>query len=362
MPDINATYKIVTMLSIVMILTSTCCLFGFTVPQIPSLKNYRISRRLLVCAYVILSLAGTCELLTDVERVRTDLILAFTLMVASFQAFLFTASMVILLHTQSIKLSKLLFHVFFILLLSSILLISLFYLSPGIFKIVFNILLCCYVLQLIYYIYWFRIEYTEYNKQINNFFSEDEERRMSWIKKSFFMALTIGIMSIVSLFCSLLLYTMFVAAYTVFYVYFAVKTINYANGFLYLSAASTAVLPEKNNTVPGMEAFVPALEKWIDSKQFVTQGITLSSLSNNLNTNQTYLSNYINTTTNQNFRYWISRLRIEEAQRLLIQYKDEPVSNIGEMVGISNKSSFFRQFVNITGETPGEYREKKISK
>jgi len=90
----------------------------------------------------------------------------------------------------------------------------------------------------------------------------------------------------------------------------------------------------------------------------VRPDITLRTLAAELNTNQTYLSNYINAATGQNFRNWISRLRIEEAELLLDTHPDYAVSYVGELVGILNKSSFFRQFANVTGMTPNEFRKK----
>ena len=174
------------------------------------------------------------------------------------------------------------------------------------------------------------------------------------------MALGIGIISMIALFMPLFLYSLYVMLFTVFYVYFAAKIINYTTAYQYLSFANHFAEANKNGnlqTQPQGNSFVESLDIWVNGKQFVNQGITLKSLASELCTNQTYLSNHVNTTTGQSFRNWISRLRIEEAQQLLNMRPDIPVSCVGEMVGIPNKSSFFRQFINVTGKTPRKYRD-----
>jgi transcriptional regulator GlxA family with amidase domain len=57
---------------------------------------------------------------------------------------------------------------------------------------------------------------------------------------------------------------------------------------------------------------------------------------------------------------WRKDLRIREARHLLLDYPDLPVSVIGEMAGIVDKSNFKRQFCQATGMTPRRWREKHL--
>ena len=50
--------------------------------------------------------------------------------------------------------------------------------------------------------------------------------------------------------------------------------------------------------------------------------------------------------------------KAEEAKRLL-RYTDRPVSAIAVYLGFSSQGHFSKVFREITGMTPGEYREKK---
>lgn len=56
---------------------------------------------------------------------------------------------------------------------------------------------------------------------------------------------------------------------------------------------------------------------------------------------------------------WRKKLRIREAQQLLIDHPELPLSVIGEMVGIDDKSNFRRQFIDETGMSPRQWRARK---
>ena len=43
---------------------------------------------------------------------------------------------------------------------------------------------------------------------------------------------------------------------------------------------------------------------------------------------------------------------------LLLAYPGLPVSLVGEMVGIADKSNFKRQFADLAGMSPREWRER----
>ena len=58
------------------------------------------------------------------------------------------------------------------------------------------------------------------------------------------------------------------------------------------------------------------------------------------------------------FREWRTRLRIEEAERILREEDDVAVSSLHELVGVSDKSNFRRSFKQFTGMTPHEYRKQ----
>ena len=72
------------------------------------------------------------------------------------------------------------------------------------------------------------------------------------------------------------------------------------------------------------------------------------------------LSIYIRVRSRKSVLTWRKELRIWEARELLRFFPDLPISVIGEMVGIDDKTNFKRQFLQIVGTTPRDWREKHL--
>lgn len=361
MLNLSDPYILVTLLTATVILIMACCLLGFSVPNDPELKNYRTARRLLACAYIVLACSGASELLAGGRSVGSPLVLSLTLIIACYQALLFTFALITLIDLRLMTTKRVLAQLIPISAVSGLVMLSLALAPDIIFYAVFYIACAYYCALLVYYIHLFRKDYKRYREQLDNYFSQDDEKRMRWINSAFYMALSIGILAVLSIFMSSFLYLLFTIGYTIFYVYFAVKYVNYVTIFHYFVPAigngAYENQPQANGTKDDISLLI---DIWIRQKGYVRSDITLGSLALELKTNRTYLSGYINSHRGCNFKTWISRLRIEEAQRLLIENPALSVASIGEMVGIDDKSSFFRQFMNVAGKTPGEYRQENL--
>ena len=68
-----------------------------------------------------------------------------------------------------------------------------------------------------------------------------------------------------------------------------------------------------------------------------------------------YISRFITEQTGYNLKSYITRLRIEEAKRLLAS-TELTLQEIVNRIGYLDTSSFIRKFKKETGKTPGEYR------
>ena len=66
-------------------------------------------------------------------------------------------------------------------------------------------------------------------------------------------------------------------------------------------------------------------------------------MANDLLTNRTYLSGYINTTYDTTFREWITRLRIEYAKRLLLGSPELTVQDVSERSGFQSTYAYSRR-------------------
>ena len=96
---------------------------------------------------------------------------------------------------------------------------------------------------------------------------------------------------------------------------------------------------------------------WIDAEGYIQAGLTIKKLADMLQTNRTYLSEYIKTTYGASFRDWITGLRINYAKRLLAQYPRLTVADISERSGFLSPSHFIRLFKENSGCTPAKWRK-----
>jgi AraC-like DNA-binding protein len=110
-----------------------------------------------------------------------------------------------------------------------------------------------------------------------------------------------------------------------------------------------------------MERLESSLSRWLKDKGWRTPVRTVGEAAERLGTDSKTLYYYFERRVGMDFRTWRTRLRLEDAMRLLREEPDTPALDIAERVGFSNRSNFSRQFLAYTGLTPGQWRatEKK---
>lgn len=88
--------------------------------------------------------------------------------------------------------------------------------------------------------------------------------------------------------------------------------------------------------------------------------LSLALIANRLNISSTYLSQLVNTLSENNFSDFINEYRVKDAQRLLTHpnYSGYPILSIGLESGFNSKSTFYAAFKKHAGMTPSNYRVK----
>ncbi len=97
-----------------------------------------------------------------------------------------------------------------------------------------------------------------------------------------------------------------------------------------------------------------------DEKPYLDPKITIYQLAKMLDTNEKYLSNYLNETHHLNFYNYINQFRIEYAKELLVDpiHENYTIETIANLSGFHSKSSFNAAFKKETGETPSTFKKK----
>lgn len=100
---------------------------------------------------------------------------------------------------------------------------------------------------------------------------------------------------------------------------------------------------------------------WIENHGYTVPALTIQQLAVELETNRTYLSDYVNSKHGLTFRAWIARLRIDYAKQLLIGDSTLSIHKAAEMVGYSY-NNFNIVFTRMNNISPAQWKEKCAKK
>lgn len=103
------------------------------------------------------------------------------------------------------------------------------------------------------------------------------------------------------------------------------------------------------------------IDAWVADKSYCQHNVTMLQVADQLGTNRTYLSRYVNSRYGCSFNAWLNRLRIEEAKQLLASSPTLPIDQVAQSVGYATKSHFMSSFKSIVGLTPGQWRQQQNS-
>ena len=343
-------------------------MFFQKVPNIAELKKYKTSLRVLSAAYFLL---GTTNLIhffaVDHNTTKFGLLIfsGIYAIVSSFQALLFTYSLIILINAFYVTKKRLIIQLVPIILFCALTITASWSESYIFLKTIVVIFGSYYFALLVYYTYLFTSEAMKFKAGIKAFFSDDEEKRLRWVVIAFCYSLIIGLWALLIILFpqKQLLETIFSIVCLIFYPYLAFRYMNYTHDFYVLKPVIARQEEPKQTELlqtsyPGNRAdFTEKIDKWVNNKSYKKSGITIKELADELCTNRTYLSNHINSTMNTSFCQWLNNLRIEEAQRLLANNPSLSLKDLAHDLGYKEQAAFSRHFTNIVGTSPSEWKK-----
>ena len=102
---------------------------------------------------------------------------------------------------------------------------------------------------------------------------------------------------------------------------------------------------------------IRSVEKWILEKRW-SEDKSMQEAARDMGISHEQLSLYFRVFIGKSFLQWRKERRIEEAKRLLLEDRSVSTLIVAESVGIGDKSNFRRQFKEVAGCTPAEWRLK----
>lgn len=103
------------------------------------------------------------------------------------------------------------------------------------------------------------------------------------------------------------------------------------------------------------------VESWVEAKEDFLDEVSLEDLAQQTNLYKTHLLKYFRHCEHKDFRYWKMEKKIGLARSLLLDDSERAIADIAVRCGFNNVANFFRQFKRVTGCTPTQWRERRLS-
>ena len=337
------------------------CLFFLYIPPKAALRNYRIARYVMGTAYLFYALCIYLEYHVFDASDNSALIKPIIMFIACFQAFLFTYTMITLIRANYPTLRQALIELTIIVVLSAALITIYLHYGATIASWATWIYITFYMALLARYVMLFNKEYHRYESQMDNYFSDDDSRRLYWVKRSFYISLAVGVLALLyALMPTTLMGIIFMTIVVVFYAAFGVRFINYV---LYFQSIEAAMVPEQvldnNDNLEADNELMQRIDEVMEAeKLFRKSDLAVSDVAKLLSERPRAVSVAINSCRGTNFKTYINEYRVAQAKQLLDEDKSNhrTIDAIASEAGFADRTSFYRAFKRSQGISPTDYR------
>lgn len=214
----------------------------------------------------------------------------------------------------------------------------------------------------------FNILYHEKRMKLDNYFAEDMQQFMFWIKKSIILVILTSVLSFTTLLGGIIYNYLFQVYVISANFYIAISFINYAAMYGKLNSAEvtdkermeTDKEEQKISQTDNYEQlFGEQVKIWLSEKRFLAPQLTIDDLAAEMGTNKLYMSRYINRKHGANFSTWITQLRLEEAKNYMRENPNVKQEEVAIHSGFSSSSYFSRVFSRFESMTPAAWRKEQ---
>jgi len=226
-----------------------------------------------------------------------------------------------------------------------------------------------------FYVIMLVAELRRFRQGLNNFFSSTEKVNLDWLRR---LALGLGGIWVVVLgtyvYCSITGvsigqqndYYIFTAV-SMFVIFLGYYGLKYENILVrYTLAPEKAIKEADKYKRSGLKSgedsrLLQKIKQVVEEKKlYLTPGLTLDDLAEELELSRHHLSQAIGTEPGQTFFSLINQYRVEEAKTKLLSenFSHYSLLGIGLDAGFNSKASFNRVFKEYTGLTPNDFKEK----
>lgn len=189
------TRYILTLFSASAILAVGVILLMLSIPFTNEWKQFRTVRLCLAFTCLVLSASDFASCFALDSHQDAQLFSTLTLIVASYQAMLFTTASLVFVQSPRVHRRSVLTQLGIITAVGVTLLVSQYH-FPRLYPYLFATAIAAYIAQITLYTLTFRKDYKSCVQQLEAFYDEDERGRMRWISRCFYSALAVGVVAL----------------------------------------------------------------------------------------------------------------------------------------------------------------------
>ena len=348
-------------------LAAACCMIVIGIilaavktPQDEPAAKFRVAKHAITVAVVVLGALNLVQIAVDPQGDVHRLGGTIALAVSYLQAMLFTMAVMVLIKPDEVTARRLTVHLTAIIAVDVVLLSGFFMLPRAVFIYVYVAGILLYICLLIYYSRWYVTCYRHFVRQLATFYEEDEiERGLRWLNVIFWVALAVGVLSLLMLVGSREVDLCLTVALALFYALLAACFINYelsAHIILPVLAMDEAAEETVEDNIPHPDR----LMAWIERGGYLNTSLSVKEIAAELDMSVSQFRSYFRKVTNEDFRTWRVRKRVEHARRLMSEHPDWSVTRVVRESGFNDRSYFYQQFLLYTGVSVTDYRNSHL--
>ena len=352
----TASYRALLTMSIGAFLMASWSVMKVHITDSPIFQKVRTARLMLVLTYMAIIGYNSIERFVPIDNgVLTTLFIASGMFESLFMIFF----LIILINPALLKWRRLYQHMSIILVLfAGDLFSTLFY--PLCFEYFFSLTVAVYLAQLGGYAFYFAKVYRHTTRSLTEYYEEEEEIHIMWIRNSLIGLLAIGLFTAFSALSHFAFYGCYIVCYSIAYSYIAVGFIN--RYYKYSKILPAVVeMTEKSRHRKGRHKGSPpmvaptyydksrlalSLDLWISEKGYVVPNVPMEDILKILDTSAPVLHAFMQDIYGMDFRNWRNELRLEYAYNLLTQHQEDSVETVARKVGFSDVNYFVSSFIH----------------
>ena len=237
--------------------------------------------------------------------------------------------------------------------------------------------LALFISQSIYYIVKFDKAYKKSLLALSAYYSEDEDHKIRWLRFFYIIAMLTDVFLLVYMVLPDGFMKIYIAWYVLFILYFSANFISFIgshkiilDAFAHRTLSGQDLFPPKTQQMienaPALDqkqmekefrTISRNLKKWVSGKKYRAYDKSRDEIAEEIGTTRELLLLYFSKVLKQDFRYWRTELRINDAKKMLLEDRQASVYIIGELCGFSDRSNFHTQFVKMVGCSPKKWRD-----